>query len=75
MHISIVMKVAFYPTRQEVVETLQRKVTEEQFNPIPIKHWFETIRLPLLSSNSKAHQVLGVCTDISEARKQRELEL
>ena len=59
---------------KEVIETLHRKVTEEQFtNPITHKtHWFETIRLPLLSSDSKAHQVLGVCTDITEHRQRRE---
>ena len=59
---------------KEVIETLHRKVTEEQFtSPITHKtHWFETIRLPLLSSDSKAHQVLGVCTDITEHRQRRE---
>lgn len=67
--------VRFIQQDKEVIETLQRKVTEEQFtNPITHRtHWFETIRLPLLSSDSKAHQVLGVCTDISEDRKRREL--
>ncbi len=67
--------VHFIQQDKEVLETLERKVTEEQFtNPITHKtQWFEIIRLPLLSSDSKAHQVLGVCTDITEHRQRREL--
>lgn len=53
---------------REVLETLQKNVSEESFNsPITNKtHWFEIMRLPLLSSDSKTRQVLGVCTDITE---------
>jgi two-component system, cell cycle sensor histidine kinase and response regulator CckA len=34
-------------------------------------HWFQTVKVPLLASDGKAHQVLGVATDITE-RKQLE---
>ena len=53
---------------KEVLETLQKKVSEESFtSPITNKtHWFETMRLPLLSSDNETRQVLGVCTDITE---------
>jgi PAS domain S-box-containing protein len=36
--------------------------------------WYQTIKVPLLSPDGKAHQVLGVATDITE-RKQAEQEL
>lgn len=57
---------------REVLETLQKKVSEEPFtSPITNKtHWFETMRLPLLSSDG-TRQVLGVCTDITEHRQGR----
>jgi two-component system, cell cycle sensor histidine kinase and response regulator CckA len=34
-------------------------------------HWFQTVKVPLLAPDGKAHQVLGVATDITE-RKQLE---
>lgn len=57
---------------QEVRSTLQSKLTpEEPFtNPITNqKRWFETMRIPLFSSQNKECQVLGVCTDITERRQ------
>jgi PAS domain S-box-containing protein len=56
---------------REVMETQHRKFAEEPFtNAINRKtRWFQTIRIPLLSSDSKARQVLVVCTDITERRQ------
>lgn len=56
---------------REVMETQHRKFAEEPFtNAITRKtRWFQTIRIPLLSSDSKARQVLVVCTDITESRQ------
>jgi PAS domain S-box-containing protein len=56
---------------REVMETQHRKFAEEPFtNAITRKtRWFQTIRIPLLSSDSKARQVLVVCTDITERRQ------
>ncbi len=56
---------------REVMETRRRKFIAESpvTNAITDEtRWFETIKIPLLSSDS-TRQVLGVCTDITERRQ------
>jgi PAS domain S-box-containing protein len=54
---------------REVMETLRRKLIAEEPLTNAITHetrWVQTIKIPLLSSDGKARQVLGVCTEISD---------
>ena len=56
---------------REVMETMRRKFIAESpvTNAITDEtRWFETIKIPLLSSDS-TRQVLGICTDITERRQ------
>jgi len=54
----------------EVMETLSRKFSEEPItNTITQEtRWFQTIKIPLLSSDSESRQVIGICSDITEGR-------
>lgn len=58
---------------KEVMRTLRPKfiaeepVTEAKTGEV---RWFQTIKVPLISPNGKAHQVLGVATDITERKNQ-----
>lgn len=62
----------FVQQGKEVIETLQRQfISEKPFtNPITREtRWFQIDEIPLLSSDGKTRQVLGVCTDISDRRQ------
>lgn len=52
------------------METLSRKFSEEPItNTITQEtRWFQTIKIPLLSSDSESRQVIGICSDITEGR-------
>lgn len=60
---------------RKVMETLQRKSSEELFtNPTTQeKHWFQVDKIPLLSSDSKTRQVLGICTDMARCQAEQKL--
>ncbi len=62
---------------REVMTTLQSKFIGEEAVTNPQKHetrWFQTIKVPLVSQDGRAPQILGVSTDITE-RKQAELRV
>lgn len=57
---------------REVIQSLHSKFIIEE----PLTHaitqktrWFQTIKMPLLSSDHKTCQLLGICTDITERRQ------
>lgn len=56
---------------REVMETMQKISVEQTFKHATTqkKRWFQTIKMPFLSSDGKTRQVLGVCTDITERRQ------
>jgi PAS domain S-box-containing protein len=66
---------AFLRVDREVMETLQsRYVSEEPVTDLRTGevHWFQTIKVPLVSSIDGSRQVLGVSTDITERRRAEE---
>jgi PAS domain S-box-containing protein len=66
---------AFLRVDREVMETLHgRYVSEEPLTDSRTGelHWFQTIKVPLVSSIDGSRQVLGVSTDITERRRAEE---
>lgn len=61
----------FFRQDRELMESLQRKSFEEPFTNATTRETrlFQSIRIPLLSPDSKARQVLGICIDITERRQ------
>ncbi len=60
----------------EVLHSLCEKVIPEEpiTDPEGRQHWLYTVKRPILGKDGRAHQVLGVATDIT-ARKQAEAQL
>src|SRR5207302_1265164 len=57
---------------REVMSSLRPKVIPEE--PVTNPHtgetrWFQTVKVPLVSADGRAHQVLGVATDISDRKR------
>ena len=66
---------AFLRVDREVMETLQSRYVSEE--PVTDSRtgelrWFQTIKVPLVSSIDGSRQVLGVSTDITERRRAEE---
>lgn len=65
---------SFLRTDREVMDSLRPKFIPEELTSDAAtgrKRWSQTIKVPILSGDGKAHQVLGVTTDITD-RKQAE---
>ncbi len=60
----------------EVIHSLREKVIAEELitDSEGCQHWLHTVKRPIIGKDGRAHQVLGVATDIT-ARKQAELRL
>src|SRR5437667_2984438 len=57
---------------REVMSSLRPKLIPEE--PVTNPHtgetrWFQTVKVPLVSADGRAHQVLGVATDISDRKR------
>ncbi len=57
---------------REVMSSLRPKLVPEE--PVTNPHtgetrWFQTVKVPLLSADGRAHQVLGVATDITDRKR------
>jgi PAS domain S-box-containing protein len=65
---------SFLRTDREVMDSLRPKFIPEELTSDAAtgrKRWSQTIKVPILSGDGKAHHVLGVTTDITD-RKQAE---
>ena len=57
---------------REVMSSLRPKLIAEE--PVTNPHtgetrWFQTVKVPLVSADGRAHQVLGVATDITDRKR------
>jgi len=57
---------------REVMSSLRPKLIPEE--PVTNPHtgetrWFQTVKVPLVSADGRAHQVLGVATDITDRKR------
>src|SRR6266566_1116871 len=57
---------------REVMSSLRPKLVPEE--PVTNPHtgetrWFQTVKVPLVSADGRAHQVLGVATDITDRKR------